>query len=115
MNLFKKLFKSKNPDSIRFKRDMAAHLNGRPLKCVLEKKTDGIEEVIAHDGSLYVREDEFLVYAGAEVLLRTKIADLSAWELLSLEGVVITAPDLEHGGEVRSLVAYYKYWRKLED
>ncbi len=114
MNLFKKMFKSKNPDSKRYKRDMAMHLNGKALKCVLEKKEDGIEEVIAHDGSIIVKDDELLVYASLDVVLRTKIADLSAWELLSLEGVVITAPDLEHDGTVRSIVAYYKYWRKLE-
>jgi len=115
VNIFKKIFKSKNPDSKRYKRDMAQHLDGRALKCVLEKKEDGIEEVIGHDGSIIVKEDELLVYASMDVILRTKIVDLSAWELLSLEGVVITAPDLEHGGEVRSIVAYYKYWRKLDD
>ena len=115
MNPFKKLFKSKNPDSKRYKRDMANHLDGRALKCVLEKKEDGIEEVIAHDGSIIVKDDELLVYASMDVILRTKITELSAWELLSLEGVVITAPDLEHDGNVRSIVAYYKYWRKLEN
>ena len=114
MNLLKKLFKSKNPDSKRYKRDMAEHLNGRALKCVLEKKEDGIEEVIGHEGSILVKDDELLVYASMDVLLRTKIEELSAWELLSLEGVVITAPDYQHGGEMRSLVAYYKYWRKLD-
>ncbi len=115
MNIFQRFFKSKNPDSKRYKRDMANHLNGRALKCVLEKKEDGIEEVIGHDGSIIVKDDELLVYASMDVVLRTKIVDLSAWELLSLEGVVITAPDIEHGGQVRSVVAYYKYWRKLED
>ena len=115
MKFFQRFFKSKNPDSKRYKRDMAEHLNGRALKCVLEKKEDGIEEVIGHDGSIIVKDDELLVYASMDVVLRTKIEKLSAWELLSLEGVVITAPDIEHGGKVRSVVAYYKYWRKLED
>ncbi len=115
MKFFQRFFKSKNPDSKRYKRDMAEHLNGRALKCVLEKKEDGIEEVIGHDGSIIVKDDELLVYASMDVVLRTKIENLSAWELLSLEGVVITAPDIEHGGKVRSVVAYYKYWRKLED
>ena len=115
LKLLQKLTKSKNPDSKRYKRDMAKHLDGRALKCVLEKKSDGIEEVIGHDGSIIVKDDELLVYASMDVVLRTKINCLSAWELLSLEGVVITAPDIEHGGEVRSIVAYYKYWRKLDD
>ena len=115
MGLFKNLFKSKNPSSKRYRRDMAKHLDGRALKCVLEKKEDGIEEVIGHSGSIIVKGDEILVYASLDVILRTKIVDLSAWELLSLEGVVITAPDLEHGGKVRQIVAYYKYWRNVEN
>ena len=115
MGLFKNLFKSKNPNSKRYRRDMAKHLDGRALKCVLEKKEDGIEEVIGHSGSIIVKGDEILVYASLDVILRTKIVDLSAWELLSLEGVVITAPDLEHGGQVRQIIAYYKYWRNVEN
>lgn len=114
-NIFHTWFQSKNPNSKRYRRDMARRLDGRALKCVLEKKEDGIEEVIGHDGSLVVRGDEFLVYASMEILFRTKIEDLSAWELLSLDGVVITAPDLEHDGRERSLIAYYKYWRQLEN
>jgi hypothetical protein len=60
------------------------------------------------------REDELIVYCGAETVMRTKIEDLYAWELLSLEGVVITAHDLEHGGEERTIIAFYTYWRPVE-
>ena len=115
MSILKKLFKSKNPDSIRFKRDMAEHLNGRPLKCVLERKPDGIETVIGKDGAIVVKDDVLRVYSGPDVLFATRVEDLRAGELLSLEGVIITSPDMEHGDEVRSIVAYYKYWRKLDD
>ena len=106
--------KSKNPDSKRYKRDLAAYLYGRSLKCVTEK-IDGIEEVVAKSGSIVCRDDELIVFASQDIVLRTRILDLLAWELLSLEGVVITAPDLEHDGKERTIVAYYSYWRKLEE
>ena len=106
--------KSKNPDSKRYNRDLAAYLHGKSLKCVTEK-IDGIEEVVAKSGSIVCRDDELLVFASQDIVLRTKILDLSAWELLSLEGVVITAPDLEHDGRERTIVAYYSYWRNLEE
>lgn len=106
--------KSKNVNSKRYKLDLANYLDGRSLKCVTER-VNGIEEVIGHKGAIIKKEDELLVYASQEVLLRTKIMDLQAWELLSLEGVVITARDLEHDGEERSIIAYYSYWRELED
>jgi len=106
--------KSKNVNSKRYKRDLAEYLNGRSLKCVTER-IDGIEEVIAKSGSIIKKDDELIVYASQDIVLRTKIDDLYAWELLSLEGVVITAHDIEHGGEERTIIAFYSYWRTLEE
>lgn len=106
--------KSKNVNSKRYKRDLAEYLNGRSLKCVTER-IDGIEEVIAKSGSIIKKDDELIVYASQDIVLRTKIDDLYAWELLSLEGVVITAHDMEHGGEERTIIAFYSYWRTLEE
>ena len=106
--------KSKNINSKRYKKDLAAYLNGRSLKCVTER-IDGIEEVIGKSGAIIQKEDELLVYSSQDVLLRTKIEDLYAWELLSLEGVVITAIDIEHGGVERNIIAYYSYWRELQE
>ena len=106
--------KSKNINSKRYKNDLANYLNGRQLKCVTER-IEGIEEVIGHSGSILRKDDELIVYASQEVILRTKIEYLYAWELLSLEGVTITAIDLEHGGVQRTIIAFYSYWRKLED
>ena len=106
--------RSKNPDSKRFKRDMARHLDGRSLKCVTEK-IDGVEEIVGRGGAIAVRGDELIVLGSQNVVMRAKILSMKAWELMSLEGVVITAPDEEHGGEERTVVAYYSYWRPLED
>ena len=36
---------------------------------------------------------------------------MDASELLSKDGVIITAPDLEHGGAVRTVIVYYVYYR----
>lgn len=106
--------KSKNPDSKRYKNDLADYLNGRALKCVCEK-IDGIEEVVAKQGSIIRKEDELIVYASQDIVLRADVLSLQAWELLSLDGVVITAPDKEHGGIERTIVAYYSYWRTLDE
>ena len=115
LKLLQKLTKSKNPDSKRYKRDMAKHLDGRALKCVLEKKEDGIEEVIGKSGSITYRDGELIIYSSMDVLMRCNILEMNAWELMSLDGVTITAPDLEHGGEERTIIAHYSYWRKLDN
>ena len=111
MGLFKKLTKSKNPDSKKFRREMARAVSGQHIRYVTEKR-DGVDEVIGRSGGLNIRDDEMLLYASADVLFRCKIDDLQIWELLSHDGVVLTGPDLEHGGTVRTVVAYYVYYRK---
>lgn len=108
--VFEKLTKSKNPESKRYRMDMAKRICGHHVKYVTERK-DNVEEVIGRSGGLNIRDDELLVFASADVLMRCKIADMQAAELLSHDGVVITAPDLEHGGAVRTIIVYYVYYR----
>ena len=105
--------RSKNVNSKRYKRDLANYLDGRALKCITER-INGIEEVVGKGGALIKKDDELLVYSDSVVLMRAKISDLYAWELMSLDGVVITAPDIEHGGAERTVIAFYSYWRPLE-
>ena len=111
MGLFKRLTKSKNPDSKKFKRDMAYAVCGQHIKYVTEKKDD-VDEVIGRNGGLNIRNDEFIVYASAKVVFRCRIDELQIWELLSRDGVVLTGPDLENGGVERTVVAYYVYYRR---
>ncbi len=106
--------KCKNIESKRYKRDLAKYLDGRSLKCVTER-INGIEEVVGKSGAIIKKDDELLIYSSQDVLMRVKIDDLHAWELMSLDGVVITAHDIEHGGEERTVIAFYSYWRQLED
>lgn len=90
---------------------MAMAINNQHIRYVTEKR-NGVDEVIGRNGGLNIREDEMLVYASSDVLFRCKIDDLQIWELLSKDGVVLTGPDAEHGGEMRTVIAYYVYYRK---
>ena len=104
--------KSKNPETPRYRREMAERISGQHIKYVTERREDGVEEVIGKEGGLNIRDDEFIVYASQKIVLRCKIDEMQAWELLSNDGVVITAPDLEQGGFMRTIVAHYVYYRK---
>lgn len=110
MGFFDKLFKRDDPNSKRFKWDMARRMCGHHVKYVTEKR-NGVDEVIGRSGGLNIKDDELLVFASGDVLMRCKVEDMQAWELLSKDGVVITAPDLEHGGEERTVIVYYVYYR----
>ena len=108
--LFKKLTASKNPESYRYRREMAERICGHHVKYVTER-INNVDEVIGRSGGLNIRDDELLVFASGDVLMRCKIADCQAAELLSKDGVIITAPDLEHGGKLRTIIVYYVYYR----
>lgn len=107
MLFFKKRKRLEHPSG----REMAAKLDGKHIKYVTERKDDE-DIVIGRDGALIVKGDEFLVFSSADVVFRCKIEQLKASELLSLEGVIINAPDIEHGDIERNIIAYYTYYIK---
>ena len=108
---FKKLTKNKNPDSKQYRWEMARSVCGQHIKYVTEKR-DGVDEVIGRNGGLNIRNDEFIVYASADVVFRCPVDQVTASQLLSGDGVVIEGVDAEHGGVFRKLIAYYVYHRK---
>ena len=112
MGLFSRLRKPKNPDSKKYRWEMAMAVCGQHIKYVTEKKEDGVDEVIGKNGGLNIRDGIFIVYASQNVVFRCPVEDLQIWELLSRDGVVLTGPDMEHGGQVRTVIAYYVYYRK---
>ena len=111
MGLFDKIFKPKKPDSKRFRRQMAEQMCGHHIRYVTEKRND-VDEVIGREGGLNIRNGEFIVFASADILFRTNVDELEAWELLSKDGVVLTGPDYEHGGVRRTIIVHYVYYRK---
>ena len=110
-NFFAHLFGGKkNPDSPAYRREMAQKIAGHRIRYVTEK-INGVDEVIGREGRIDLRNGEFIVFASSEVILRCDIDELQAWELLSKDGVVVTAPDKEHGGAERTIIVFYVYYR----
>ena len=105
--------KSKDPNSSCFRHDMAEKISGYPVKYVTEKHGDN-DDVIGRRGSINIKRetDELIVSTPAETIMRCDIDEMQAWILMSGDGVVITAPDKEHGGEVRTVTVHYVYYRK---
>jgi hypothetical protein len=115
--MFKKIrnrFFRPKPGTVAYNREMARKLNGRTIKYVTER-IDNTDIVIGHSGALIVRGDEFIVFSSSDIVFRAKVDELQASELLSLEGVILTAPDYEHGGVERKIIAYYTYFLKIND
>ena len=109
-NLIKRLTKPRNENSLRFKQEMAERMNGKHIKYVTEREND-TDIVIGHDGCLAHRDGELIVLSDGVVKFRVKVAEMTASELMSLEGIILSGPDIEHGGIQRTVIAYYKYYR----
>ena len=103
--------RKKDPNSLAFRRQMAERIVGHHVRYVTERR-DNVDEVIGREGALALRNDELIVFASQDILFRTDVATMNASELLSKDGVVLIGPDLEHGGEERTIIAYYVYYRK---
>ncbi len=106
----KKLFKNKNPESLAYKTEKAKSLNGRAIKYVTER-INNVDEVVGRSGAINLKDDELIVLSSFDIEFRCKISDLSASDLMSLDGVVLSGHDLEHEGRFRTIIAYYSYYR----
>lgn len=89
-------------------------ITSQRLKCVTKRDLETyIESVVGKDdGGINVVNDCLVVMSGGKEVFRGEISKLKIGELLSLEGVSIVGPDY-YTGEKVSIVAYYKYYRKL--
>lgn len=109
MNLLSFFHRKSGKDAQRC--EMARRLHGRTLKYVIERR-DNSDTVIARESAIVVRDGTLVIYAGAETLFRCPVAELQISELMSLEGAMLTGCDEAHGGEERTVIAYYTYYRK---
>ncbi|MBE6673069.1 MAG: hypothetical protein E7599_06075 [Ruminococcaceae bacterium] len=94
-----------------FRREMAARLHNRSIKYCSERQGD-TDIVVGRAGSITVRDDEILILSSFQVVFRGKVEETSMSELMSLEGVIFSGPDYDRGGEERTVIAYYTYYRK---
>ncbi len=86
-------------------------LHGQAIRYVTERRND-TDEIIGRGGCLSVRNGEFLLLSSGEILLRARVEELRAAYLLSGDGVVLTAPNLEEDGKERTVIAHFVYYRK---
>ncbi len=95
-----------DPSSPRYRWWMAERIAGLRIKYVTERVND-VDNVIGRTGGMNIRDGIFIVHASNNVVFRARVEDMQAGELMSHDGVVLTAPDLEHGGEERTIIVHF--------
>lgn len=95
-----------DPASPRYRWWMAERICGLRIKYVTER-IDDVETVIGRQGGMNIRDGVFIVHASNNVIFRAKVEEMQAGELMSHDGVVLTAPDIESGGKERTIVVHF--------
>ncbi len=117
IDYWKDKFIGKNENSPAFRRRLASQLDKKQLKYVSERIGDD-DFVIGHAGYITLNSDhdELLVTSNdSGTLFRAKIDTLKMNEFLSLDGIIFTGEDIEHDNRERCVIAYYTYYRKVEN
>ena len=105
------LFKRKKPEEkLSCKIKMAEKMVRNRLRYATERDGD-TDSVIGKNGGFNIRNGQLIVSADNRVIFRCNIEEMTVSELMSLEGVIITAPDIEQGGKVRTIICYYVSYR----
>ena len=103
--------KPRNENSPAYRREKAAAVSGKHIRYVAER-INNEEIIVGKEGSLTLRGDECIVFASGNIVFRADVTDLTISELMSGNGVILTAHDIESGGALRSVVAHYTYYNK---
>ncbi len=111
--MFEFLKPKKKEDSKAFRIKMAEKLSGKAIKyCAERDENNGSDIVIGHQGSLTLRNGEFIVLSSSDIVFRCRAEEMKAWEFMSNDGAMLTGPDIEHGGKIRTVMVYYTYYIK---
>ena len=108
---FFRYIKSKNTKSMRYKRELADKICGHSMKYVTVASGDRGDVVIGKDCTCRVADGYFTVTDGnGDLIYKVSMDNVKLFELMSLDGAVISGDD-EITGEQREITAHYSYYR----
>lgn len=112
MGLISRLFEPK-PGSKRYKLMMAEKFNNLIIESVTER-IDNEEILVGKSGSISIKDKTFIICCEGKVVFHGNAEEITVSELMSRNGIIISGFD-EEKGEVRTVVAHFSYYRKLEN
>lgn len=108
---FFRYIKSKNTKSARYKNELASKICSHNMKYVTVSKGEDGDTVIGRDCTCRAADGYFTVTNGkGELIFRADMNSVKLFELMSLDGAVISGFD-EVSGEEKEITAHYSYYR----
>ncbi len=82
-------------------------LDKKPVKYVTERDSETYRELrLGEEGAINVSDTEFTVVCGGVNVIRCKLTEVNAAELMNKSGLTVKGFDLDSGRE-KSIIAYY--------
>ncbi len=81
-------------------------LHGKVIRYVAEQK-NGSEVVLGRGGSISVRDGMLIVFSSHEIIFRSECAETEVGYLLSGDGVILQADNMERGGVNQKITAFF--------
>ncbi len=108
---FFRYIKAKNTKSARYKRELADKICGHHMKYVTVSSGDRGDVVIGRECTCRCADGYFTVTNGdGELIFKAGMDGVSLFELMSLDGAVISGDDEISGGRME-ITAHYSYYR----
>ncbi len=82
-------------------------LDRKPVKYVTERDSETYRELkLGDEGAINVSDAEFTIVCGGVNVIRCKVSEVNAAELMNKSGLTVKGKDLDSGRE-KSIIAYY--------
>jgi hypothetical protein len=112
-----KMFFKRKREELREKKENEIRLRkleGREVRYASERDPiTNVEKVLGKYGFINIVDDEFIITCDNKVIFSHPIKYLMGSELMSLDGIILSYTD-SSTNEYVEIIAYYKYYRKLE-
>ena len=108
---FYRFIKAKNVRSQRYKKELASKICGHNIKYATVSLGESGDKVIGRDCACAFDDECFKITCGGDTIFRSPMKDVKLFELMSLDGAVISGSDETQNGEYREITVHYSYYR----
>lgn len=109
---FYRFIKAKNVRSQRYKKELAKKICSHGIKYATVSLGEQGDKVVGRD-CLCTFDDEYFKVSdgGGALIFKAPMADVRLFELMSLDGAVISGRDETNNGEYTEITVHYSYYR----
>ena len=109
---FYRFIKAKNVKSQRYKKALAGKICPHHIKYATVSMGEAGDKVVGRDCSCTFDDEYFRISdGGGTVIFKSPMTGVKLYELMSLDGAVISGKDETKNGEYTEMTVHYSYYR----